>query len=241
MNVDAIAKMQEWIDKTKAVEKELSRLEREAKKLSEKAARIRAERQSLKQQIAQHEEAINTLETENTEVKNGILEALVNDNVSEERNLKQRRKQIANEVEEHQTGIRKLSDALDNLENTEQASADIAAKLDMLNFGYAFGFGSQLRAVLVQNELALKSRQGAVKRELPKYSQDVYRGVRAELDEDFAAKQERGGMTEVEYENFLKRRAEQERKNEAAKSPFVGVGAHVGPRRSVPSEQDFSS
>ena len=48
----------------------------------------------------------------------------------------------------------------------------------------------------VQNELALKSRQGGAKRQLPKYSQDVYREVRAELDEEYAAKQDHGGMSQ---------------------------------------------
>jgi hypothetical protein len=78
-------------------------------------------------------------------------------------------------------------------------------------FGYAFGFGSQLRTILVQNELELKSRQIAAKRQLPKYSQDVYSEIRSDLDDEYAAKQERGGMTEVEWENLQKRQAEQER------------------------------
>ena len=83
----------------------------------------------------------------------------------------------------------------------------------------------------VQNELALKRRQGAAKRQLPKYSQDVYREVRAELDEEYAAKQEHGGMSKVE----------QERKNEAANKVYAGVGAFGGKRRNEPDAGYFSN
>jgi hypothetical protein len=138
--------------------------------------------------------------------------------------------------------LQSLREDLASLTDDDRASAELAARVDMFNLpGDAFIFGSRLRDVLVSNHRELKARQSAVKRELPKYSQDIYSEVRAELDEEYAAKQERGGMSEVEYENFQKRKAEQERKNEAANTPFVGVGAHGGPRRSKPSEQDFSS
>jgi hypothetical protein len=93
----------------------------------------------------------------------------------------------------------------------------------------------------VQNELALKSRQGGAKWQLPKYSQDVYREVRAELDEEYAAKQEHGGMSKVEHENFQKRQAEQERKNEAANKVYAGVGAFGCKRRNEPDARDFSN
>jgi hypothetical protein len=209
--------------------------------LAEKEADIRKRRSSLKRGVVEHKEAIASLEQEDAELKNNLLEAMLNDDAVQERNLKQKRKQIAGEIEQHRKDIHGLRDALDSLEDTEQESAAVAAKLDMLDFGYAFGFGSQLRNVLVQNELNLKARQNEAKRNLPTYSQEVYSEVRSYIDEEYAAKQERDGMSEVEHMNYQKRKAEQESKVEAVNTPFVGVGAHGGPRRSEPSEQDFSS
>jgi len=188
-----------------------------------------------------HQEAIGSLEQEDAALKYDLLEAMLSDDVSTERSLKQRRKQIATEIEQHHKDIRSLRDARDNLKDTSEQAANLAAQLDMLNFGYAFGFGSQLRDVLVHNELALKARQSAVKRELPKYSQDVYSEIRSDLDDEYAAKQQRDGMSVVEYENFQKRKAEQERKNEAATREYVGVGAFGGKRRSEPDNRDFSN
>jgi predicted nuclease with TOPRIM domain len=237
--MNPIELMEGFSKRLKATEKELSSLERKAKRLSDKEADIRKRKSSLTQEVAKHEEAILALEQEDAELKREILEAMLSDDTTTESDLKQRRKEIATEIEQHHDEIRGLREALDNLENTEQASAEIAAKLDTLTFGYAFGFGSRLRDALVQNELRLKGRQSAARLALPEYDEDAYQVIRAELNPEQVERERREQQRLDEHHS--RREQEQAKKDAAANKVYAGVGAFGGNRRTEPDSRDFSS
>ena len=236
--MDAVEVLQGYADRLKKADKQLGTLERRARKLAEKQAEVDSQRAELEAKQAAAEQAVEALEAEDSELKPELLEAMMRDDAAEQRELKQRRKAIADEVRKHQQELEQLRTSLDALDDLQRESAELAIELDRLEFGNWWLFHDELRQILRTNAVSLKNRQSGARRALPKFDSSTYERMRLDMDEEYQkAKQHR-----EEQGRQLQQRLERNRKElENANKPHRGVGRFDGAVRAMsPTAADRS-
>ena len=177
--MELIEQMHAFVKAYKKAERTLDELDVRADDVRSRYDSIRAERESLEQKIADDNEAMTQLEQEDSEVKHELLEAVLSDDVSEQRQLKEHRKGIERRLGQHQSDIRSLREKLEALstDSVEAEAATVAMEVERVIAEMPFiAEGELYRPTnLCRNEL--ESRADSIKSNLPAYTDEVRRQV----------------------------------------------------------------
>lgn len=214
--MQAVELMEGYVSKLKAADKDLKRLERASKKLSEKQVEADDERERLENSIAEHRRKVAALHGENQDLQLTYIQAVYQQNAHAQREAQTRRQEIDAELQRHAEAIEELSKSLDELPDFAKEAATVAAEIDALQFGNGFLFGNNLRDALVRDEAALKSRQSAARSNLPSFSE----ATRREVDPAYREEQERKQRTD---ENEARRVRAVMEENERKASRVTGL------------------
>lgn len=209
--MQAVESLEGYSSKLKASEKELKRLERAAKKLAQQQADTDEERIYLEAKLEDHRRDAGALARQNGGLKVRYIQAVYEQDASAQRDVQNRRVEIDAELAEHEQAIQELSSSLETLPSFTEDAAAIAAQLDGIHFGDAFRFSKELETVLMSNQRALESRQSEARKTLPGFTQELYRKVRSEQDQDYARKLESDAKYQ-ETQARIQRQREERRK-----------------------------
>jgi hypothetical protein len=113
---------------------------------------------------------------------------------------------------------------LEELPNFDEEAAAVAAQLDALQFGNAFRFANELEIALMSNQRTLESRQSEARKQLPGFSQELYRQVRSSNDEDYARKVESEAKEQARLERV---RQEKEERSKLTKSAVTDADGYL--------------
>jgi hypothetical protein len=208
-NMEAINLLTGYAEKLKASEKQLKSLERKAKALAQKQAETDEQRIYLEAKITDHRRDAASLHSENADLQLQYIKAVYEQDVSAQRDVQARRQEIEASLQEHGRAVEELNEALEKLPSFEQESAELAKEIEALSFGDGWRFARQVETALVQNQNALKSRQGEAKSKLPSFSE----ATRRQVDTAYREKRER--------EEAEQARAEAQREAEAEKAKLT--------------------
>jgi hypothetical protein len=228
--MDALELMKGFADKLRAAEKELTRLEKRAKTLSEKHDVAEAERASLEDQIQAAQEAITAAQDD----REGLLEewtrASFEGDTQAQREVRGRKAELDQSIEDKQAELQGLRDRLEGLDDLSREIAEIYVAVEALSIGDAWLFATRLRTELVNNEVRLKSRQSEASKMLPRVDLDVLEAVRADADEEYLEKKQR---REEELEAARQYRIRNEQNlQQKAQTQYIGAG-QGGKRRAA--------
>lgn len=186
--MDVLALMKGFAEKLRDAEKELARLEKRAGTLRDKHDVAEAERESIGQQLAAAEKAIEDARSDREALLAEWTRASFAGDTGTQREVQGKRAQLDQTIEQHDAELQTLRDRLAGLDDYSREIAETYAAVEALEFGAAWNFATRLRAELVSNELRLKSRQGEVSRMLPRVPLDVLEAVKADADPEHEEK-----------------------------------------------------
>jgi hypothetical protein len=207
--MEAIGLLTGYVEKLKEVEKLLKSLERKSKALSQKQAETEAQRYTFEAHITDHQRDTAALLSERQDLQLAYMSAVYEQDVSVQRNVQARRQEIDTALEEHGQALDELGKSLGELASFEDESAIVAAEIDALVLGNASRFARELETVLINNQLALESRQADARSKLPDFDKSAYHDYRLEHDEIYASEQK---STEIQANQRAYRIAENERR-----------------------------
>lgn len=201
--------------------KALDGVVRRAERLSDQRNETEAQRADLASQIEATKQTLTELRTEDEELKPELLESMMQDDTVQQRELKQRRKAIADAIRERESEIEQLTASLEQLPGFDQDAVEVAIELDGMNAPEWWRFLDEMKDSLRRSAAAFDSKRDEARRNLPAFDRADYHELRMEQDEDYRRKQEF-----EEYENqALQARLERNRKSLAdAQKQHVGTG-----------------
>lgn len=184
--MDHIKKLSdEYLRALKSAEKSISGWEKQAKTFND----AEASRQETTAQIESLETQLVELEQEHDSLKEPYMDALFNQDASEQRNLQARKKKLDQEM----SGVEKaISDKRAQLQPVDGKSlAELQATVDSFNLPDVYAFTDQLKASLLEAVRGLDSRAEDVAHSLPAgYDEQLYHDYRLEHDHDYRVKHE---------------------------------------------------
>jgi hypothetical protein len=201
--------MEGYVDKLKAADRDLKRLEKASKKLAEEQAETDEQRIYLEAKLTDHQRDAAALLSERQDLQLRYMTAVYEQDISGQRDAQTRRQEIDALLQDHEQAIEKLDTALNELPSYEAESAQLAGEIDGLGFGDGWRFARQLETALVQNQNALKSRQSEARKRLPSFTE----AQRRQVDTAYREKRER--------EEGEQARAEAQRQAEAEKAKLT--------------------
>jgi hypothetical protein len=179
-----------YAEKLKNREKQLKGLERKSKALSQKQAERDEQRYTLEAHITDHQRDTAALLSERQDLHLSYMTAVYEQDVSVQRNVQARRAEIDTALEEHEQALDELGKSLGELPSFGQDSAELAAEIDALALGNASKFARELDTVLINNQMALESRQADARAKLPDFDKSAYHAYRLTHDEVYAQQKE---------------------------------------------------
>ncbi len=179
-----------YAEKLKNREKQLKGLERKSKALSQKHAETEAQRYTLEAHITDHQRDTAALLSERQDLQLAYMTAVYEQDVSVQRNVQARRHELDTALEDHERALEELNELLGGLEDFAGQSAELAAELDALALGNASKFARELDTVLINNQMALESRQADARAKLPDFNRDTYHQYRLTHDAVYAQQKE---------------------------------------------------
>ncbi len=226
--------MEGFSKRLKAAEKELAASEKRAKKLSEKHAAVCSERESLGQQIHEHERVVGSLQGQRSDLQGEWSEASFNGDTAAQRAIQNKRAELDKDIRSRQSELEELRTSLAELEDNGREIAEQVVNLEAIEFGAAWSFATQLRNELVNYVHALDSRRADARRILPSVHPEILEAVKEELVEGYAAEKQRQA-DEVEQARQERQRKEEEAR-QRANQQFVGTGEGGRPRATTIGE-----
>lgn len=219
--MDSLKLLTGYADKLKQAQRELEKMSKKAEKLSQQQAEMDARRAELVAQQAAADAAIAELQAEDAELKPKLLDALMEDDTMQQRELKQRRKEVADAIRERESELEGLDADLEALGNLDRDAAALSVELEMLEFGNTVMFLDELRNSLRADRGALDSKREQARKNLPAFSSAVLESVKDELIDGYAEEKQ------AKQESVEKARQERERREQEARDR--ANTQHVGP------------
>lgn len=180
-------------------------------------------------QIEAAEQTLTELRAEDATIKPELLEAIMQDDTVKQRELKQRRKAVADGLRDGETEIEQLTASLADLADLDREAAALAVELDRLKTGDWYGFVEEMRKALRTSAAALDSKRGEARKRLPAFDRGTYEAIRLEEDEQYRKAKEHQEW----QENQLQKRIERNRQSlQDAQQQHVGTGDR-GSRRAA--------
>ena len=130
--MDTIRLLKGYAAKLEASQKALSGLERRCKALADKRDRVETQRAEYEAQIEATEQTLTELRAEDETLRPELLESMMEDDTVKQRELKQRRKTVADGLRDGESEIEQLTASLADLEELDREAAVLAVELDRL-------------------------------------------------------------------------------------------------------------
>lgn len=227
--MDSTKLLRGYAGKLEEADKALTTVVRRAEKLADQRDRTEAQRGELEAQIETTEQTLTELRAEDETLKAELLDSMMEDDTVKQRELKQRRKSVADTIRDGESEIEQLTASLEQLPDLDRDAAALAVELDRLKTGDWYGFVEEMRKALRTSAAALDSKRNEARKNLPKFDSGTYESIRLEEDEQYRKAKEHQEW----QENQLQARLERNRQNLAdAQKQHVGTGDR-GSRRAA--------
>lgn len=188
--MDSTKLLRGYAGKLEEADKALTAVVRRAEKLSEQRDRTEAQRSESEAQIESQEQALTELRAEDETLKPQLLESIMQDDTVKQRDLKQRRKAVADDIRERESEIEQLTSKLQELPDFEHEAVEVAIELDRMDAPEWWAFLDEMKDSLRQSAAAFKNKRDEARRNLPAFNQGEYHRKRMEQDDDYRKSEE---------------------------------------------------
>ncbi len=211
--MDLITDMEMYVRAYKSAEATLDELADKATDIRSRYDSLRAERESLGQEIANHERSVAALRGERESLKGEHAEASFADDRKELERIAGERTNIEQRINKHHKDIRAVREKLEALsvEELELEAATAAVEVDKCVEAVPVVFG-MLNAPTNVARNELKSRASTIKGTLPAYTD----AVRKQVDAEYRRKQQQQAATLARAE--AQRIAEEQKANQTVRA-----------------------